>query len=236
MLSDPLVPDNDGNSYYASFKGKVTEITKPSKDNKHLNQVKLEREDGLEAIFTISKDTYNTNSEKIKLGSVVTGYYDAKVYRILIYPGQYDAEVLDIEKPNYNIKVDYFDEKLVSADKTLKIKIGKDTELIYMDGSKYHGKPVKSNLVVIYDVSTKSIPAQTEPIKVVVLENKHKKDKVKDVPDWKKKFDDWKKATDELYDNIDQMPEYKDEFYRYLWKLIIKNEKVFYEWLKAVIK
>jgi hypothetical protein len=236
VLSDPLVPDNDGNSYYASFKGKVTEITKPSKDNKHLNQVKLEREDGLEAIFTISKDTYNTNSEKIKLGSVVTGYYDAKVYRILIYPGQYDAEVLDIEKPNYNIKVDYFDEKLVSADKTLKIKIGKDTELIYMDGSKYHGKPVKSNLVVIYDVSTKSIPAQTEPIKVVVLENKHKKDKVKDVPDWKKKFDDWKKATDELYDNIDQMPEYKDEFYRYLWKLIIKNEKVFYEWLKGVIK
>ena len=146
MLSDPLVPDNDGNSYYASFKGKVTEITKPSKDNKHLNQVKLEREDGLEAIFTISKDTYNTNSEKIKLGSVVTGYYDAKVYRILIYPGQYDAEVLDIEKPNYNIKVDYFDEKLVSADKTLKIKIVR-YRTIYMDGSKYHGKPV--NLILL---------------------------------------------------------------------------------------
>lgn len=244
VLSDAIVPDEDSNSYYASFKGRVTKMSS-LKNDKNLTQITLEDKDGMEAIFTISKDTYQTNDEKIRVGSVVTGYYDAKEFRIMIYPGQYEAEVLDIERPDYNIKVDYFDNKLISADNTLKITIGQDTELVYMDGSKYKGKPVKSNLLVIYDKATKSLPAQTEPIKVIVLEHKNNKDYTKkteiidkdsDKTYWKNKIDEWMKLTDELFNNMDKISGYKDELYTYIWKLLTRRGNMFYEWFNVLVK
>ncbi|NLO10480.1 MAG: hypothetical protein GX129_11545 [Clostridiales bacterium] len=244
VLSDPIVPDEDNNSYYASFKGRVTKMT-TMKNDKNLTQITIEDKEGIEAIFTISKDTYRTNDEKIKVGSVVTGYYDAKVFRIMIYPGQYEAEVLAVERSEYNIKVDYFDNKLISADNTLKITIGKNTELIYMNGRKYNGKPVNSNLLVIYNKATKSIPAQTEPIKVIVLEQKSSKDdakdkgaidKDKDKAYWKSKLDEWMKLTDELFDNMDQISGYKDELYRYIWKLMARRENSLFGWLNVLAK
>ena len=190
----------------------------------------------MEALFTITKDTYSTNKEKISVGSVVTGYYDAKVFRIMIYPAQYEAEVVDVEIAKHNVKVDYFDNMLTSADNMLTIKNGKNTELIYMDGSKYKGKPVKTNLVVIYDKSTRSIPAQTEPIKVIVLEQRNKKVDAKDTEikdngnaNWKGKLDEWMKLTDELFNNMDEISEYKDEIYKYIWKLMNKRD---YSWLR----
>ncbi|MDD4112472.1 MAG: hypothetical protein PHC56_05515 [Herbinix sp.] len=235
VLSDQIVPDTDGNSYYGSFTGTVTKMTTP-KNDKGRTQLTLKDKDGLEALFTITKDTYQTNREKISVGSVVTGYYDAKVFRIMIYPAQYEAEVVDVEIAKHNVKVDYFDNKLISADNMLTIKIGNNTELIYMDGSMYKGKPVKTNLVVIYDKSTRSIPAQTEPIKVIVLEQKNKKVDAKDTEvkdkgnaNWKGKLDEWMKLTDELFNNMDEISEYKDEIYKYIWKLMNKRD---YSWLR----
>lgn len=225
VLSDPLEPDKDNISYYASFKGKVTKIS-TVKNDKNKTQLTVENADGLEAVFTVSKDTYKTNNEKIVVGSVITGYYDNKVQRIMIYPAQYEAEVLDVARPDYKIKVDYFDNNLTSADNTLKLKISKNTELIYMDGSKYSGNPTKSNLIVIYNKTTKSQPAQTEPIKVIVLEQKTKKADTKetDKTDWKSKLDQWIKLTDELFNNMDKLSGYKDELYGYLKKLMTRKE------------
>jgi hypothetical protein len=230
VLSDTIVPDEDDNSYYGSFTGTVTKITTP-KNDKDKTKVTLKDKDGMEALFTISKDTYRTNDEKISVGSVVTGYYDAKVFRIMIYPAQYEALVVDVERNKHNVKVDYFDNKLTSADNTLTIKTSKDTELIYKDGTKYNGKPVRSNLVVIYDKATKSIPAQTEPIKVIVLEQKDNKG---DKGYWKNKLDEWIKLTDELFNNIDEISEYKDEIYKYIWKLMNKRDYSWLRWLNVL--
>lgn len=246
VLSDPIIPDKDNNSYFGSFKGTVTKMNS-LKNDRNKTEITIKDEDGMEAIFIVSEDTYRTNDEKISVGSVVTGYYDAKVFRITIYPAQYEAVVLDVERPDYNIKVDYFDNKLTSADKSLTLKIGKDTEIICKDGKKYSGKPVKSNLVVIYDKSTKSIPAQTEPIKIIVLEDKNskennnktdnKKDNKKAKEDknskeyWKKKLDEWMKLTDELIKNMDKLFEYKDIINNYIWKHISKGDFPLPGWL-----
>lgn len=236
VLSEKIKPDTEKESYYGSFTGTVTKIISPKKD-KGQSQLTLKNKDGLEAIFTISKDTYHTNNENIRVGSVVTGYYDTKVSRIMTYPVQYEAEVITVENPNYNLKVDYFDNKLTSADNMLTIKIGKDTELIYKDGKKYNGKPVKSNLLVIYDKATKSIPAQTEPIKVVVLENhKVKDDKKKDNEQWKKKLDEWMKLTDELIKNMDKLSDYKDEISKYILKLMNLQDYPWLTWFNQIYK
>ena len=236
MLSDPVVPDEDKHSYFGSFTGTVTKVDNP-KNDKNKTQLTLKDKEGMEAIFIMTKDTYMTNNEKISVGSVVTGYYDAKVFRIMTYPPQYEAVVLDVERPNYKIKVDYFDNKLTSADNSLKLKIGKKTEIIYMDGTKYKGNPVKANLVVIYDKTDKSKPAQTEPIKVIVLEKKSSKENKKDTGNndkeyWKAKFEEWKKLTDEIIKNIDKLTEYKEELYKYILDKLSKVNMNFTNFLK----
>lgn len=234
VLSDPIVPDADGNSYYGSFTGTVTKMTSV-KNNKNKTQLTLKDKDGVEALFTISKDTYQTNDERISVGSVVTGYFDAKVFRIMIYPAQYEAEVVYVARPENNIKVDYFDNKLTSADNMLTIEINQDVELIYKDGRKYNGKPVKSDLVVIYDESTRSIPSQTKPIKVIVLEDKNKNDDIKkDNERWKKKLDEWMKLTDEILDNMDEVSKYRDEIHQYIWKLMNRRDYSWLRWLNVL--
>lgn len=241
VLSDPLVPDNEGSSYCGEFTGTVTEIQKVDK-NKDSLTFTLKNEEGLEAIFTITKDTHRINKEEISVGSVVTGYYDAKMFRIMIYPAQYQAEVVAVEPSEHNYKVDYFDKKLTSAEGTLTIKIGKNTELIYRDETKYKGKPVNSNLVVIYDKATKSIPAQTEPIKVIILEDSYGKGPKGDAEDkkdkddkydkqyWDKKLEEWKKLTKEIMEHYDVIIEDRDVIYDLIRQLF--NSRVVFRFRK----
>jgi len=223
VLSEPIIPDEDKNSYFGSFKGTVTDI-EILKEDKNIKRITLTDKDGLEAKFTITDDTYLTNNEKIAIGSVVTGYYDAKVFRIMIYPPQYEAVVLNIERPDYKVKADYFDNKLISADKSLKLNIGNDTEIIYMDGAKYSGKPVNSNLAVIYDKVNESMPAQTEPVKVIVLEKSKSNEKTESKNDsLKAKLDEWKKLTEELFKNLDKLSDFKETLSKFISELIYKH-------------
>lgn len=152
-----------------SITGKVKEIRDfmPIEGSKF---VSLENEEGeIIANIIVSDDTYILNDTEITLGSTVTGYYDANAPMILIYPPQYNVEVLVVENEEENVKVDIFDENLVSSDNTLKLNISDDTEIILQDGKAFDGELVNRKLVVTYGASTKSIPAQTTPSKIVVL-------------------------------------------------------------------
>lgn len=228
VLSEPIVPDEGDQSYYASFTGTVTKI-KQHKDDNNKTTITLKDKDGNETLFTITPNTFQTNNEKIEVGSEVTGYYDAKAFHILIYPPQYEAEVIEVKRAEHNVKVDYFDQKLTSADGKLKLKIAKNTDILYWNGKEYKGNPVKSYLIVIYDKATKSIPAQTEPLKIIVLKDKYS-NKDKETPKvidknkqskeyWNKKYNEWKALTKELLENIDLIFNNKNEFYDDIRKL-----------------
>lgn len=160
------------NQSFNSFTGMVKEITdfKPVEGSK---LVFVENEEGNVANLIISNSTYIINSEKIIAGSVITAFYDANAPMIMIYPPQYNTEVVSIVESNdQNLKVDRFDEDLVSYDQTLKLNISEDTEIISQDGKAFEGKLTNRNLVVMYTTSTRSIPAQTTPNRIVVLSEK----------------------------------------------------------------
>jgi len=92
----------------------------------------------------------------------------------MIYPPQYKAEVITVDKQEKNVKVDLFDSELISADKSLKLNIFDSTEIVLENGQKFEGDIANRKLVVIYDKSTRSIPAQTTPVKVIVLNEEEK--------------------------------------------------------------
>lgn len=168
-IKDILKPESQGESNYKYFTGTVEKITSLNDGSKFLGLVD---EDGKEANFVISKDTYVVNNSKIDKGSIVTGFYDGSLPMIMIYPPRYNTKIIVVEDEGQNMKVDVFDEEMVSSDNELKLNINDDTPVVLKDGTSFYGDLANRNLVVLYGPSTRSIPAQTSPFKVIVLPEK----------------------------------------------------------------
>lgn len=128
-------------------------------------------------VLAVTNETlvYDNTGEKVELkkGDKVTAYTDANKPMILIYPPQYspDAVIVETEKEGFTA-VGTFDEEL--TDMQLKLQLHIDDEKTKLESAS--GKEVKAedlkeqNLLVFYTVTTRSIPAQTTPEKVIVLD------------------------------------------------------------------
>ncbi|WP_024833226.1 copper amine oxidase N-terminal domain-containing protein [Ruminiclostridium josui] len=153
----------------SSFTGTVKEIT-DYKGVKGSKFALVEDQNGEQANLIISSNTYVINNEKIEVGALITGYYNGNAPSLMIYPPQYKAEVVNVASSKVQcIKIDRFNKDLISADNMLKLNISKETEIISQDGKAFGGELANRNLVVLYGISTRSIPAQTTPDKIVVL-------------------------------------------------------------------
>jgi hypothetical protein len=67
------------------------------------------------------------------------------------------------------VDVSFYDAELVNQEHTLQLKLDTSVELRTVGNQYFQGNPANHNLVVTYTTSTRSIPAQTTPGKVVVL-------------------------------------------------------------------
>ena len=77
-----------------------------------------------------------------------------------------------INTEDTNIDFSVYNEELVNAENTLKIKIGEDTVLTDINGNAVNAENIPGHTcVVFYGASTRSIPAQTTPESVIVIEN-----------------------------------------------------------------
>lgn len=108
-----------------------------------------------------------TDGSKI---TVFTGSYEPTP---LILPVQYTANVIIINGDKEgNVNADTYladEEGYTNAANTLNIATADDTKIVDKNEKEYKGDLDKNDLIVFYGVSTKSIPAQTTPTKVVVL-------------------------------------------------------------------
>lgn len=119
--------------------------------------------------FVVGPTTYFVDHALVAVGDRVTGYYDANAPVPLIFPPQYRALVIAKETPAQIVKVDYFNSQLISSDGMLKLNISPYTLLLLENGQAFTKNPANRNLIVVYGRSTKSIPAQTTPYKMIVL-------------------------------------------------------------------
>ncbi|NLM04328.1 MAG: copper amine oxidase N-terminal domain-containing protein [Clostridiales bacterium] len=166
-------------SYYNSFTGKVIEI----RDHEGIEGgkfISVENEVGIPANIILTKGTYVLDNAEIKVGSTITGYYKADAPMIMIYPAQYKADVIVVGEQKHNIKIDLFDEELISKDIFLELNITENTEIVTHTGNSFNGNLANRKLIVLYGPSTKSIPAQTNPVKIIVLPEEEKIDEIKE--------------------------------------------------------
>lgn len=177
FADDVLVEEMRPQPFYYSFTGTVKEIQE--QENGYI-RVFIVDEEGLEANFMLSEDTFYLDDVKITVGKEITGYYEAGRPMILIYPPQYTIDIVSPVYEDIFVKVDKFDSNLLSKDGMLKLNISETTEILWENNvtMNWFAKPsiedlehALSNrkLIVFYDVTTRSIPPQTSPKKVLVL-------------------------------------------------------------------
>ncbi|WP_262177670.1 copper amine oxidase N-terminal domain-containing protein [Saccharococcus sp. Marseille-Q5394] len=164
-------------SEYVRAIGVITNIE--DRDNDLM--VTVENEQGLITIFRIQDKTLlfnsgTTNDMKptdLKKDMKVEAYYDKNKPMILIYPAQITPElffVIDKEKQG-SVKVGKFDEDFLSLDKELKLNIGEETTIVNEEGKKISKAELKGKeLVVFYSITTRSLPPQTPPTKIIALD------------------------------------------------------------------
>lgn len=131
--------------------------------------ISIQKMDGEIVNFIVSPTTYFVDLVMVRPGDPVTGFYDANAPVPLIYPPQYQAIVMARAVPYQNVKVDFFNEALVSSDGMLKLNIAPTTQIVLENGQAFTGNPTNRYLVVVYGPTTRSIPAQTTPEQIVVL-------------------------------------------------------------------
>lgn len=125
--------------------------------------------DGNIVNFVVTPSTYFVDRETMRTGDIVTGYYDANAPVIMIYPPQYPALVMAKSNQRQNVAVSYFDARLVSSDGMLKLNLSPATVIVLENDQTFTGSPADRDLIVIYGATTRSIPAQTTPYKIIVM-------------------------------------------------------------------
>jgi len=129
-----------------------------------------------EGYLVVTKDTLvfdNTGKKaELKKGDKVSGYTAGDKPMLMIYPPQYNPDVVILETEEMgSVAVGKFDDDLLNKSLSLKLNVSDKTELSSVSGEKVTADDLQGkDLVVFYTMTTRSIPAQTTPEKIVVLD------------------------------------------------------------------
>jgi len=177
-VGDDDVPSLSALPYYGEFSGLVKSIatwSDPDGIESSALLVLLENKvDGVttQVNFIVDQSTQMLTDNELKEGSQATGFYRSDVPSPTILPARHHALLLAVNVPEGQfIKAARFDDELISDDKTLKLNIGEKTEIVLNNGEAApEGLKLGGlRLAVFYGESTRSMPAITTPIRIIVL-------------------------------------------------------------------
>lgn len=164
---------------YIKYEGKITEIN----NGKYLSILVKDNEsdpyNGM--VFHISEDLIILSDktkdfidkDAFKKGMTITAYYGENTPMAMSLPPQLTPVAIVVnesEEPSF-VHVSKFDKELISSDNFLKLNLSEDTVIIDKNGDKVSKEDITDkDLIVFYGASTRSIPAQTTPEKIIVIE------------------------------------------------------------------
>uniref|UniRef100_UPI00405642FA hypothetical protein n=1 Tax=Acetatifactor sp. TaxID=1872090 RepID=UPI00405642FA len=131
--------------------------------------VTVEDMDGNTVNFMVTPSTFVVDWETLSVGMNCTFWYRADAPVPLIYPPQYTAVVAAQNKNSRMIDVGYYNTSMINESQTLQLNVDGMVDIRTTNNQYFQGSPANHNLVVVYDTSTRSIPAQTTPKQIVVL-------------------------------------------------------------------
>lgn len=121
-----------------------------------------------EVNFTLNGDTYVVDNTTLRPGDQVTVFYDGNAPAPLIYPPQYKAVVIAVST-YYQYYLGEFYNNFVSTDGTLQLNSMASLNAYLPNGQIYSGALAGKTVLIEYTTSTRSIPAQTTPNRIIVF-------------------------------------------------------------------
>ncbi len=166
-------------SNYVHMTGEITEVKKDGSFSPSIVVEGLEEE--TETYFNIGGDFLLLDSEgdqslmkeDLQIGQQVDVFYDRHKPIPMIYPAVIPPEMIVVhdEAKQTQVKVAPFDQDLLSLDGELQLHVEESTILENPQQEQLEKADLQEKeLMVFYDRSTRSIPAQTTPNKVIALD------------------------------------------------------------------
>ena len=174
ILPDWGIMDEAGTPHYLSVTGNVVSI----EEIDDTIQLTIEDVNGNPSILILDSETVFPFENEVVEGDTVTGWYVANAPMTMIWPPRYNIAVLAVYAPEgVNIKVDRFNTWadseegfMLSQDETFAFRMDEDTEVILANGDDFTGGDIEGRrIVVIYGMSTRSIPEMATASKIIVL-------------------------------------------------------------------
>lgn len=119
--------------------------------------------------FIVSADTFIIDNTRLRPGLMITAFYDSTRPIPLIFPPQYQAELITTLRGSEEVALNFFDRNLTATDNSLRLNINRTTDISTMNGQRFNCSPGNNFLLVYYSNTTRSIPPQTTPRRIVVL-------------------------------------------------------------------
>lgn len=132
------------------------------------SMISIRTNDGI-TNFVLSPSTYVIQETLLRPGMRITAFYDPSLPMPLIFPPQYQAVFITRNNTNDNVFAGYFNDDLVSEDNALKLNIARSTEILTSNGQRYNCSLTGKLLIVYYRNTTRSVPPQTTPRRIVVV-------------------------------------------------------------------
>lgn len=165
---------------YTTKTGKITAITaETTEEGEFLTITTGEGVDGI--VFTTSASTvvYDAKDGSVKTakdlteGMEITAVMPANSIMTMSIPPMTPSAIgFVINAEGTSVMVGKFNDELVNEENKLALNISEETSIVSITGTKQvlTAEDIKGNdCLVIYGATTRSIPAQTSPIKVVIL-------------------------------------------------------------------
>lgn len=169
-----LVAVNQDEYNYISVSGKVTSIV----ENTKYVTLTITKGEGI-ANVNISPDTFIIDTKSmqkiavvdIKKDADIEIYFKDNTFMTMIYPPTYQPDIVVVKNSDTNVSVARF-KNLVDVNNTLKLNLSDKTPIVNQKGEKVSSTDLENkNLIVFYTVTTKSLPPQTSPLKVIVIDD-----------------------------------------------------------------
>lgn len=176
LISAPIKEDLSQNKLIS---GTVSDVK--TKDNSYI--ITIENDD-MEMVFTVKPDIFvidqktnqHLNLDAIKVGNKLTAIINKNAPMTLSLPPMTNSAIgFILNSDSAFLDLSFYNDQLINKENTLALNIDKDTNIVAENGAKmrFSANNIKQReCLVFYTISTKSIPAQTTPQFVMIMNKK----------------------------------------------------------------
>lgn len=154
---------------YRNYEPIIGTIINMTRGNDCCSQMmSLRTENGI-VNFMITPDTRIIDNRPLRAGLRVAAFYDSSLPVPLLFPPRYRAQIITVLGRNEQVMINEFNRNLTAEDNSLQLNIAGNTSIETINGQNTSCSPINQTLLVYYTVTTRSIPPQTTPRRIIVL-------------------------------------------------------------------